>query len=509
MSEPSSRAPRASRSLTGGATVLAVGRYAGSVFGFVSSIIIVRELTQHDFGQYALVLSIMAIIGMLADLRLSRAVLVSLFDAGDEAGRVVGSYLGLRLVIGVVSYGALMAIVVAVGYPQVVVVAALLGGLSLVIGSEASALQILCEARLWLPMNAVAVFLGFVAQLAIVAALAASGHASVVTFMWASVLNVGAMFLWLWWRLRRVARLRIRFDYREWWPWLKEAAPLSLGMAFDIIYFRIDIVMLSILGTFAATGLYGVAYKFSDIVGAVVPFAVMTPALTLFVQSWPHDLDRFHRTFRHSLLLLTIVGVGASVGFAFVAWPMISTFYGADYAPASGAAIWLLASQALHFYTIMCFMTLMAVKRNVLYPVAMILGVAVNVGLNLYLIPHHSYLGAAVATAVTEVVVIAVMGWGVLHIRGVRPLPWVPLAKIALSALLTAGAMYGAGRVASWPVVVAVGAAVFLGVLHLLRVDGPGGLRRLLDRELVEGAPVSAQAESLALATDEVPWAPG
>ena len=41
------------------------------------------------------------------------------------------------------------------------------------------------------------------------------------------------------------------------------------------------------------------------------------------------------------------------------------------------------------FFTLLAFTTLVAVKRNRLYPVAMLLGVVVNIGLNLLLIPEN------------------------------------------------------------------------------------------------------------------------
>ena len=58
-----------------------------------------------EFGRYQFIFSLLGIVGFIADLRLSRIVLRDLMAVdGDAAGDIVGSYLGLRLVIGVVSY---------------------------------------------------------------------------------------------------------------------------------------------------------------------------------------------------------------------------------------------------------------------------------------------------------------------------------------------------------------------------------------------------------------------
>ncbi len=142
----------------------------------------------------------------------------------------------------------------------------------------------------------------------------------------------------------------------------------------------------------------------------------------------------------------------------------------------------------LHFYTALCFTTLMAVKRNVLYPVAALAGVALNIGLNLLMIPRYSYTGSSVATVITEVVVLAIMGVGVIRIPGVLPFPWRPLGKIALAGGSTAALMALTLPVLPWPVSVLAGAASFFVVLHLMQVDcpGPEGAAR---RDLVVATP--------------------
>ena len=97
-----------------------------------------------------------------------------------------------------------------------------------------------------------------------------------------------ALTLWLVLVMGRTVRVRIRVEWVRWWLWLKEAAPLALGAALDTVYFRIDIVMLSLLDTYRAVGVYSVGYKFSDLLGAL-PLAVVTPALTMLVAAWPDD----------------------------------------------------------------------------------------------------------------------------------------------------------------------------------------------------------------------------
>lgn len=470
-----------------------------AALGWITGLVIIRTLSPAEFGQYSLIFSLLGIIGFVSELRISRIVLQKVIHArdGDEAAAVMGSYTTLRLVIGVVAYLVAMA-VVGIGYfvgwyPASLVQSTAVGGLVVIIASGAYGLTLLFEARLWLGSIAASNFWAQAAQLAATVLFAALGIGSVLLFAWANVVNAVVTALWLLWAIRHVTRIRLRVDRHQWIAWLKEGAPLAIGAALDTIYFRIDIVMLSILDTFRAVGIYSVGYKFSDLLGAV-PTAVVTPAMTLMIKAWPDDPVAFRRTFRHTLILLVVGSTGAAVGFGVFATPLMVHLYGAKYASGVYAARLLVAGQALHFYTVLAFITLVSVGRNRLYPIATLTGVVLNVVLNLVLIPQFSYNGSGWATVITETVVMGVLGAGVARIAGLRPLPWWPIGK----CLLAGGVMFAAGEAmlghVFWPVAGVLDGLLYLAVLHVTRVDGPGGLRALLHGGAVDDLSAGAPA---------------
>jgi O-antigen/teichoic acid export membrane protein len=470
---------RRSGSILGGASVLVAGRYAVAVLAWIGTAIVIRELTRVEWGQYSYVFGLLGIVGLVADLRLSRIVLRDVMHAGAEvSGRVVGSYVALRLVIGVVSYLVALAWVLIGGQPAPVVAATAVAGLNLITLSAAWGVILLFEARLYLRDVSVAQVAGQVVQFLGVVALAASSLASILWFAWAAVLNAVVVLAWLLVAARRHTRLRLHVDLHRWGIWVREAAPLALGAALDTVYFRIDIVMLAALDSFRAVGSYNVGYKFSDLLGAV-PLAVATPALTMLVACWPDDPEGFRRTFRQASVILAVGAVGAGVGFSLFAEPLVVTLYGARYRDAADAARLLVAGQALHFFTLLCFSTLVAAGRHRLYPAAMLVGVGLNVGLNAAWIPRWSYLGSAWATVLTEVVVLGVLAAGVARVPGVRPWPARPLLVCGGAGAVMAAVALALRPVLPWPAAAAVAGGAYLATCHLARVDGPGGLRAL------------------------------
>jgi O-antigen/teichoic acid export membrane protein len=486
--------PRPSGSLLSGASVLVAGRYAVAALAWIGTVIIVRQLTVAEFGDYSVIFSLLGIVGFIADLRISRIVLADVLAADDEdAVRIVGSYTGLRLVIGLVSYAvAMVAVLIGWSNHSDIVLGTALGGLNLVILSVAYGMILLFEARLWLRDVAISTVLGQIGAFVLIIAVTIAGIGSLQWFVGATVVNAVVMLLWLRFSLRRGRGIRIGFDRSQWWTWLKEAAPLALGAALDTIYFRIDIVMLSIMASASAAGIYNIGYKFSDLLGAV-PIALMTPALTLMVASWPHDRPAFRRTFRHTYVLLLVGAIGASVIFFVYAEQLIRALYQKpEYVAGADAARLLVVGQALHFFTLLAFTTLVSVKRNKLYPVAMLIGVVVNIGLNLILIPEHGYMGSAWATVVTEVMVLFALGSGVARIPGLRPFPWSPTVKTLGAGLVTGLAGWALYDTVPWPVGLGILVVLYLGLVHALRPNGPGGLRAFA------GEPTDDLAEAIA-----------
>lgn len=457
------------------------GRYVVAGLAWLGTLLIIKRLSVQEFGDYSVIFSLLGIVGFIADLRLSRIVLEEVIDADEAAAaQIVGSYTGLRLVIGLVSYAVAIGVVLlgaaAAGYSRDIVLGTALGGLNLIILSVAFGLILLFEARLWLRDISIASILGQLAALVMIVGLTIAGAGSILWYVAATVINALVLISWILFSVRRGTRIRIRFERSRWWRWLRDAAPLALGAALDTIYFRIDVLMLSIIATSTAAGIYNVGYKFSDLVGAI-PLAVVTPALTLMVEAWPTDLARLRLVFRHAYVILLVAAVGACVLFVAYAEPLIVLATKEEYRVAAGSARLLVIGQGIHFFTLFAFTTLVAVKRHRLYPVAMLLGVVVNVGLNLVLIPEYSYLGAGWATIITEVLVLIALGLGVARIPGLRPFPVGPTVKVGVAGGLTGLVGWAALDRVPWPVGLGAMAVVYIVAIHLLAPNGAGGLR--------------------------------
>jgi len=465
-----------STSVLTGSSTLVTGRYVVAILGWAGTVVIARTLSPTAWGAFSFIFAMLGIISLVCDLQVGRVVLGGLIRAGDDAGPMLGSYLIMRSVLGAVSYAIAMAVAVLGGYPSSVVAGTAVAGFGLLLASWGYGLNALLDARRWWRTVAVASVLAQVVQLGVTLAVVASGRASVVLFC---VPAVAFEVVALWWKLRAVrtrVTIRLRVDFRQWWLWLKEAALLALGGALGAVYFKVDSVLLSQLDTLRSVGIYGIGYKFSDLVG-FVSIAVGTPILTLMVQAWPDDLPAYRRAFSQGFVLLAVAGVGLVVGFTAFAGPLVTLLYGTRYGDGIDASRALVVAQVVHFFAVLCSFSLIAAGRTRTYAAVMGCGLVVNLALNFALIPRWSYNGAAVATVLTEVVVVLILVRPVARLPGVRPLPWSVVGRALGAGAFMGAAIWGVERLAPWPIAAVAGAAAYLAALELLRVGG--GIRAL------------------------------
>ena len=474
-------APSDAESLFTGSAALLVSRMAVAAMGWAGTVLIVRSLSTGDWGRFSFVFGYLGLISVITDLGVGRIAIAGLLEGREDRQRAAGTYVLLRAALGVIGYLVAVGVVLVANYPPDVVRAVLVAGLVLVVATPSNGLEAVFQATFRLRSVGAAHAAAQLAQLALTCAIVVGDG----TLVWLTLPAVAYEVVDLAYKAYRLPpdlRPQLNFDWGAWRRLMREAVPLAVGGILTVAFYRVDVVMLSKLDTFEATGIYGITYKFADVVhfaSSSLSMAVMP----LLVRAWPHDLTAFNRSFRRAFLLSAVVGALALVEFLLFARPAISLLYGERYAVAATAARLVVTGEVIHFFTGLAFTTLVATGRHRQYPLVALLGVALNIGLNFWLIPVASYNGAAVATVVTESVVLAALVWIVLRIPATRPLPLAGTARCIAAGAISAAVGYGAARLVPWPVAAAVTMAAFAAFAHVLRVAGPGGLPALMRDE--------------------------
>jgi PST family polysaccharide transporter len=218
--------------------------------------------------------------------------------------------------------------------------------------------------------------------------------------------------------------LGLRYDREVWRDLHATALPLGFFLIVLNLYQYIDSVMLGAMRTDAETGLYGAAFKIYEgfTYAPLAISSVLTPRLShLFVR----DRVSHRRLFAVGVAGSAALGIAvAIVGFA-LATPILVMLFGRDFAAATPSFRILCAGLPVVFVIWILHAAAISVDRERLLLRTGLIGLAVNVGLNVYAIPHYAGSGAALATVIGEVVSAGILATG---LRGSWSSPAAPRA---------------------------------------------------------------------------------
>lgn len=107
------------RSSPVGASAYLIGaRVAVNAISWTGTLLVIRALSEADWGAYTLIISMTSILDMIVNFQLSRLVVVELVTGHVDAGKTMGSFLTLRLCLSTVGYGLALGIAALGPYPS-------------------------------------------------------------------------------------------------------------------------------------------------------------------------------------------------------------------------------------------------------------------------------------------------------------------------------------------------------------------------------------------------------
>lgn len=218
--------------------------------------------------------------------------------------------------------------------------------------------------------------------------------------------------------------LGLRYDAGVWRDLHATALPLGFFLIVLNLYQYVDSVMLGAMRTDAETGLYGAAFKIYEgfTYAPLAISAVLTPRLSdLFVR----DRTRHRRLFVTGVAGSTALGIAVAAAAFALATPILVMLFGADFGAATSSFRILCAGLPVVFAIWILHAAAISVDRERLLLKTGLIGLAVNVGLNLYAIPHYGGDGAAFATVAGELVSAGILVTG---LRGSWSSPAAPRA---------------------------------------------------------------------------------
>lgn len=203
---------------------------------------------------------------------------------------------------------------------------------------------------------------------------------------------------------RRFCKVRFTFkmDIKKHFPSIMMLFSLILSQT---IYCNSDMTMLGLMKGDYEVGLYSVSVKIYNIINTVVASVAWVVMPQLSVGFKKKDYKEVNRLLKYSLNFIIVLGLPCLVGLNVIAKELVYVLAGQEYLRATSSLHILSISLAFSFISgwIGNMMMLPAGREKICLKSSVLAAVA-NVVLNLFLIPSIGSVGAAITTAVSELI---------------------------------------------------------------------------------------------------------
>ena len=457
------------------------GRLVSLAVGLVATILVTHHLGVPGFGDVTAVVVYISLFSVFFDLGIPTLVVRDLSRGEVDAEELIGQTLALRLLLGaaVAMVAGLLALVIYPGADDRQIRLGILLALPMIVfGAASSTLATLFQARLKMARLAVAELISQATAAGLIALAVTHGHgfyavigAYVIGNLVYAVLAFGFF--------TGLARVSLRVERTVWARILRQSLPLGISLVLLTIYFRLDAFLLSLLKGSHDVGIYGIAFRFSEMLAPLALFATSSVFPVISASTSEAERPLLLRALQRTFDVIVVAAVPVVAGTLAVAPQIVHFLAPASFDAAAEPLRIVIVGTGFSFLSTFYAYAVVAFDRQRdaiwLYAATLVF----NLVLNLALIPSYGYLAAAWVATVSEILIF--IGLALLTQRFVG---FLPRPAVALRAIVAGAVMFGVVYPLHirLPFAIVIGAAVYGACIVLLRVPRKIELRELLAR---------------------------
>ena len=380
---------------------LLLDRLFRMTLGLVIGIWMARVLGPVKFGQYNYALAFVALFSTFSSLGLDGVVVRNLVNTPEAVNHILGSALLLKLTGSLVAISLCIISILLVN-PNDSEIHILVAVISL--GMFFQSFDVI---DLWFRSEVVSKYV-VIARLPSFLVFSSAriflilGALSLIMFAWVQTLEIlfSAIGLFVVYRYigEYVTDWRPRYDQAL--TLIKECWPLIFSGLSVMLYMKVDIVMLGKISGDRSAGIYSAATRLSEgfyFLPMIIASSVAPMLLRERAQSQEHYMQALFRLY----ILMVRLSLAIAVPLAIASPKLIELLFGGDFSESSGvlrvhiwAAIAVFLGVASSQYMINEGLQKLSLYRT-------LIGLAINILLNLFLIPAFGAMGAAISTLIS------------------------------------------------------------------------------------------------------------
>jgi O-antigen/teichoic acid export membrane protein len=441
---------------------LRVGAFvAGALLALGSGALLYRHLGPVRTGEYTTAFQLVALVAAISDLGLTAIGMRELsVRRGEDRLNTARAILGLRMVV--TSVGVLGVFVFAfIAYGETLALGVLLTGAALMFQVWQGTLAIPLMTELRFGWASILEMLRQAIASVLIVLLVIAG-AGLLPFLATPLPAAATVLVVMVVRFRRKLPMGIRFDVGMWRSLVAPVVAYAIAVAASALYFRLALVLLSLISTGHQLGLFSVSF---NIVAALfsIPGLLVTAAFPIFSRAAKDDHGRLAYAMERVFEVSLLAGVWMSLAIALGAVFAVEVLGGPKFQGAGPVlAIQGISVGATFVGTVWGFgllslgrhRTILIFNFSALAAIGILVAVLASV---------DGARGAAIATSTVEVALAIVGGWLVSRNGGVLRPSLAVVPKVVVAGVLAATvALIPVGAPARVVLATAIYAAVLL-----------------------------------------------
>ncbi len=420
-------------------TVQVIGR----TISIVLSLILIKYLTGYlrasGYGDYTTAINFVAIFAIIADFGLNNIVVRELSRRKEGVKEYVSQVLGLRALFALLTLALAPLAALILPYSHSVLMAVLIVALASYMLSLNQVFVGVFQANLRMER---AVLTEIVGRIVIFV-----GSLLFIHWQMGLLPIIGVIFLGhltnvtlSWLLARKFVKPTISFNLTAWRRLFWEMLPMGTVIVLGMLYVRSDVIVLSVLKDSQAVGIYGVAFKFFDILIALPAF-FMGAVFPFLARFYHEDKSRFLAILEKAEEILALTALPIATSFIVLAVPFIRLVATSEFLPAALVLQLFSIGLVFSFLASMPYFALIAMNRQ--RALIWVYGFLIveNVIFNIIFVPRYSYNATAAVSALTQFLAFVGSWWLLYRFSGFKP-KIGNFGKIIVGTLLFGGVLW-------------------------------------------------------------------
>ena len=445
-----------------------ISQIIASICGFIWTILIARYLGAHNYGILGFATSFTGILSITTDFGISTHIVRHIATDNDSAPKYLGNAIPLKSIFAILTAILTLIILLILKCDELTIIVTLLFTLEMIIKSFINLMNGGFQAFEKGKYQGIGnTLLNAILLIFILLAIFSDWGLLGITLAYLISNIIALIYIYIAFT-KHVTKPLFELDKTFCKKITMYSIPFAITGVLYSIYYSVDIVMLTNIIGNTATGIYNASYKLINVITLLYTAytAVIFPVMSKFFKN---DEKLLEISYEKSIKYLMLIMIPLAMSTMIYSTDIILLIYGPEYidsAPTLSILIWTVC---LLFVASPGNILLQASHKEITVTKIYAIAAVFNIVLNFILIPKFSFIGAAITTVVSDILIVIIQKY-VIHKIGHKPNKklYYDLIKIITGTGILGIALHYLNL--NMFVAIPVGIIVYFATVYLLKV---------------------------------------